>query len=209
VPRPEIVGTYFGVSNKIDTHNQFRQHELALEELWLTHDPWFRLDTTFVGMTVTDAFLLARYSAADDAGLKRMGIKDFAARTSYDLFNRRATAEPFSEIILNNTASQQQQLESTDSPLTWEQAMEFHRFEITNQRDSNNARTRRSCSMKAADCKQGVSTLECQHPACIAKKNRGNNRFGDTTGVFVCKNILCQKQHWIEVANQSRNLANE
>ena len=68
VPRPEIVGNYFGVSNKIDTHNQLRQHELALEELWVTQNPWFRLNTTFVGMTVTDAFLLARYSAADDSG---------------------------------------------------------------------------------------------------------------------------------------------
>lgn len=46
-----------------------RQHELALEELWwVTQNPWFRLNTTFVGMTVTDTFLLARYSAADDSG---------------------------------------------------------------------------------------------------------------------------------------------
>ena len=33
VPRPEIVGNYFGVCNKIDTHNQLRQNELALELL--------------------------------------------------------------------------------------------------------------------------------------------------------------------------------
>lgn len=209
VPRPEIVGIYFGVSNKIDTHNQFRQHELALEQLWVTQDPWFRLDTTFVGMTVTDAFLLARYSAADDAGLKRMSIKDFALRTSYDLFRRKTTAEPFSEIILNNTSSQQQQLETSNSPLTWEQAMEFHKFDITNQRDSNGARARRACSMKAEGCKGGSGTTECQHPACIATKNARTNRYGDTFGVFVCKNIFCQKQHWINVANQSRNEANE
>jgi hypothetical protein len=36
VPCPDIVGKYFSVANKIDTHNQIRQNELALEQLWLT-----------------------------------------------------------------------------------------------------------------------------------------------------------------------------
>jgi hypothetical protein len=34
VPHPEIVRRFFSVSNKIDTHNQLRQHELALKEHW-------------------------------------------------------------------------------------------------------------------------------------------------------------------------------
>jgi hypothetical protein len=87
VPRPEIVGEYFGVSNKIDTHNQLRQNELGLEQLWMTQDPWFGIVTTIVGMTVTDSYQLARYSASDDAGIKGMGIREYALRTSYDLFH--------------------------------------------------------------------------------------------------------------------------
>ena len=133
-----------------------------------------------------------------------MSIKDFALRLSYDLFNRKTSAEPFSEIILTNAFSQQQLLETSNDPLTWEQAMEFHKFDITNQRDSTGARARRACSMKAEGCKGGVCTTECQHPACIEKKNARMNRHGDTFGVFVCKNIFCQKQHWIDIANQSR-----
>lgn len=107
VTRPEIVGEYFGVSNNIDTHNQLRQNELGLEQLWMTQDPWFRFVTTIVGMTVTDSYQLARYSASDDAGIKGMGIRENALRTSYDFFHRKTTAEPH-----KNTSSKQPQRET-------------------------------------------------------------------------------------------------
>jgi hypothetical protein len=154
-------------------------------------------------MTVTDAFLLARYAASSDAGFKRMGVKDFALRVAYDFFERKTSSEPFSEIILHPTSSQQQQPETSNVTLTWEQAMEFHKFGKTNQRDGNGALVRRSCTMKEEGCKGGTGTSECQHPACLATKKAKTNRFGDTFGVFVCSNIICQKKHWVNVANQS------
>lgn len=204
VPRPEIVGFYFGVSNKIDTHNQLRQNVLALEQHWLTQDPWFRLDTTFVGMTITDAFVLSRYSASDDAGLKGMNIKEYALRTAYDLFHRKTTAEPFSEIMLgNNTFSKHQQHDTSNSSITVEQAMLSHAFKPTKQRDANNALVRRACSMKEPGCELRPGTKECSHEACMEIKKPGNNRFGDTFGVFVCENMLCRMKHWKTVAHQS------
>ena len=34
IPRPAIVSTYFGISPRVDNHNQSRQHDLAIEEKW-------------------------------------------------------------------------------------------------------------------------------------------------------------------------------
>jgi hypothetical protein len=58
---PEVVSTFFKTSNAIDTHNQLRQDLLQLEKKWLTKNPFFRLSTTLVGISVTDAFLLSNH----------------------------------------------------------------------------------------------------------------------------------------------------
>jgi hypothetical protein len=38
VPRLALASEYFSKSPRVDNHNQLRQHDLALEELWQTHD---------------------------------------------------------------------------------------------------------------------------------------------------------------------------
>jgi hypothetical protein len=37
------------------------QDSLKLEKKWVTQNPWFRLATTLIGITVTDTFLLCNY----------------------------------------------------------------------------------------------------------------------------------------------------
>ena len=59
VDRPEIVSTFFDNSNAVDRHNQVRQFELKLEKKWLTENPYFRLVTTLIGISVTDTWKLA------------------------------------------------------------------------------------------------------------------------------------------------------
>ena len=56
-----------------------RQHNLALEECWVTNNGWFRLFTTFVGMTVTDCWFLRERPAgmSEDKDDKRR-IVEFA-----------------------------------------------------------------------------------------------------------------------------------
>jgi hypothetical protein len=46
----------------VDDHNQAQQHELGLEETWATHDCWFCLNTTFLGVVVTDMWKAVRAS---------------------------------------------------------------------------------------------------------------------------------------------------
>ena len=65
VPRPSIISDYFEISNCIDSHNQARQFELGLERLWVTQDPWFRLDTAIIGVTVTDAWCNTPFSVTN------------------------------------------------------------------------------------------------------------------------------------------------
>jgi hypothetical protein len=61
VDRPQVISIFFAGSNVINTHNQLRQHSLKLERKWATQNPWFRLATTYVGVCVTDAYLLCNY----------------------------------------------------------------------------------------------------------------------------------------------------
>ena len=55
VARPSIIASYFKYSNVVDLHNQARQFDLALEKKWVTHNGYFRLFVTILGMSVIDA----------------------------------------------------------------------------------------------------------------------------------------------------------
>ena len=48
---------------------------------------WFRIFTTFVGITVTDAFLVSKYHDAGGANINKMSIKEFAEYIVHDLWN--------------------------------------------------------------------------------------------------------------------------
>jgi hypothetical protein len=61
VQSPAMLSTFFNDSNCVDSHNHVRQYELAIENKWLTQDPFFRLHTTLTGMTVTDVWKLASF----------------------------------------------------------------------------------------------------------------------------------------------------
>ena len=56
VPRPDVIAKYFKHCNKVDTHNQSRQFDLALEKMWVTRCGYFRVNTTLLGMCVVDAW---------------------------------------------------------------------------------------------------------------------------------------------------------
>ena len=86
VPRPKIVSKYFANSDKVDAHNHARQYQLALEKRWVTHCGWFRIDTTFIGITVTDAWKCVKFQSNNSA-LKKMTIKQFADRVAWDCAN--------------------------------------------------------------------------------------------------------------------------
>jgi len=90
IDRPQVVSNFFAGSNVIDTHNQLRQDSLKLEKKWATQNPWFRLATTLIGITVTDAFLLCNYHKVINGGAsenqeKKTTIQRFAGILAHQL----------------------------------------------------------------------------------------------------------------------------
>eukprot|EP00873_Tetraselmis_striata_P017874 jgi/Tetstr1/438138/TSEL_002864.t1 len=69
---------YFARSPRVDNYNQSRQHDLMLEEVWLTHDCWFRLHTTMAGIHVTDCWKLAKHHPPRHHPLKESTVVNFA-----------------------------------------------------------------------------------------------------------------------------------
>jgi hypothetical protein len=63
---------------RVDNHNQSRQHELAMEEAWLTQDFWFRLATTLACICVTDCWKLAKLHVSASHPSSALTIKDLA-----------------------------------------------------------------------------------------------------------------------------------
>jgi len=61
IPRPDILHILYEYVPLIDEHNKSRQSILALEKRWQTRNPWFRLITTIVGMSVVDMYRLYRH----------------------------------------------------------------------------------------------------------------------------------------------------
>jgi hypothetical protein len=94
VERPDVISTFFQDSNVIDTHNQCRQHNLALEKKWLTKDAYFRLATTLIGINVVDCYRLADFHQFINYTKKniekKMTIVRFAGILGYQLIQNSA-----------------------------------------------------------------------------------------------------------------------
>jgi hypothetical protein len=88
VPRPDVISQYFQISNAVDTHNQARQSDLALEQHWVTTNCWFRIITTFIGLTVTDAWKAYRHGVrGPNTTERKVTILEFTDRLVWEMLN--------------------------------------------------------------------------------------------------------------------------
>ena len=81
VARPALASCYFGIFNKVDIHDQRRQHELGLEMKWVAkseHAGKFRIATTIFGMVVIDTMLGLKGQSHLGHSFRSMTTKDFA-----------------------------------------------------------------------------------------------------------------------------------
>jgi len=104
VERPDVISTFFENSNVIDSHNQCRQSNLALEKKWLTKDAYFRLTTTHIGINVVDTFKLPDFHGiinfTKKAVEKKMTIVRFAGILGHQLIiNSARLAEGGSRFV--------------------------------------------------------------------------------------------------------------
>ena len=76
IPRPSIAHFYFELCPLIDNHNKDRQGVLGLKDCWPTKNPWFRLMTTLIGMSVVDLHRWDRNKRCDGAAFEWTGGDD-------------------------------------------------------------------------------------------------------------------------------------
>ena len=202
VERPAIISKYFENSNKVDVANHVRQFLLRLEKLWVTKDPYFRINTTIIGMTVTDAWLLARYQS-NNQNVKKMKVTDFADRLAWDCThnphskNKNGSGSSNSFIPSNEDQSTEVYisgneisintgelsfLQSTISPLS-QSALSIYNIAhnpiISDDKDNSGRTRRRRCNKCRA-----LTVWKCNHPVCASHIARYNNC--EYEGTFFC-----------------------
>ena len=206
--RPSVISDYFEYSNAIDVHNHARQGVLRLEDCWRTQDCWFRLATTFIGMTLTDAWKAYKYHTDEN-----IPVRIFADKVSKQLIRNTYPREEREQFIPIDTSARPMLVSplSTDSihhdestsPISLcSEIGSSHEFVRTMQKEGHAARTkRRVCS--AALC-QVKTDLECSNPVCRAFIHQ-QNRF-KSKGIFYCeKHIHLHHLNFMPRANENFN----
>ena len=101
--RPHVLSSYFSRCNVIDVHNQSRQHDLAIEESWVTSETYFRLCTTIIGIVVTDAWKLVRFHSKKWSNER---IIAFSNRLCYSILSDISRcAYPVDELMIETQQS--------------------------------------------------------------------------------------------------------
>jgi hypothetical protein len=97
VPRPDVVAKYYEGCNVIDVHNQSRQYNLRLEKHWVTEDGFFRLMTTIIGITITDAWKGYNHHLHDNHRHKGMELMEFTRLLTKDILDNKYPTTPISQ----------------------------------------------------------------------------------------------------------------
>ena len=94
VDRPAAISRYFEYSPVVDNHNQIRQHEIGVEQTWVTHNCWFRLFCTMVGIVATDVVYGSRMSVHPGHALASMPSWKVVTRLAYQLTHNNHASKP-------------------------------------------------------------------------------------------------------------------
>ena len=190
VARPAVLSRYFKYSNRVDVNNQMRQHNLALEECWVTTNSWFRIWTTFVGWTVTDVWFLRRKvkDVGDPGEQEKRQIVKFAGDLSESLLEMAGDMEAAEEAMeeAQTNAGAVVTVESSDSTLsslTGHTNDHKHTKEFLTYKGSKSAtRSGRKVASQARclwcsrtegkQCKTQVRCVQCGVGFCDAKSGR-------------------------------------
>jgi hypothetical protein len=196
VLRPDVISKYFNACNVIDSHNQVRQYELALEKQWIVHDGWFRIITTIIGMTVTDCWRAYKH-ALPLKKHKEITVKEFADRMAYDCIkNCHSNSAAFNGHIpvsgLPPTVGvggqqdgDEDDISTVTAPTTNTSIMSEHVFQKNHEfelmKSGKSRPKRRVC--RAPGCRKEMH-FRCSHPRC--EQFRYSSSHGWVYGVFYC-----------------------
>jgi hypothetical protein len=212
VDRPAVISDYFTSSNAVDKHNHARQAELKLEKHWITHNCWFRLITTILGITVTDCWKAYKHEMNS-----AMSVCEFSEQLAFELLNNTFSNQAvlFSEQL--SPMEKASGLENNDSPgskpkevsctarqelfsplttdrstnlskagkmeMLWCELIKIHKPVASSTYDKEGKRTRSKCHI----CKKYKTMWQC--------KECGKYIFHDGQGA---SNRMCHRKHIIQ-----------
>eukprot|EP00873_Tetraselmis_striata_P039028 jgi/Tetstr1/459292/TSEL_004691.t1 len=166
IPRPYVISRYFARSPRVDSHNQGRQHDQMLEELWLTHYRCFRLLTTVAGIHVTECWKLAKHYLPRHHPLKESTVVNFA-----DVM--------FKALIYNGLTGEVEPTRRTESVLadiTNEPPPLPHSIMHLGKRQGNDNATKQATMCRVDDDNVGWTSYKCPDcdipHLCIPSKRR-------------------------------------
>jgi hypothetical protein len=194
VPRPAVISNYFKTSNVIDSHNQARQGEIALEKRWVTQDCWFRLVTTLIGMTITDCWRAFK-QGMPQAKNKDIQANEFADQIAYDCIHNchsdvtsfngylATTEDDVVPQVVGGRMSDISSVTEAMAGLSLTTIMAEHPFMNNPEREQggNGRPIRRNC--RANGCTKTYHKM-CFHPRC--REFRYVTSKGWVKGVFYC-----------------------
>ena len=156
VRRPAIISTFFKYSNCVDVHNQARQFDLALEKKWVTQDPYYRLYTTMVGMTVVDTWKMMKKKDANHSSITEFA--DVLAREMIDHVENELQDVPPDNVV---TVEPEDTSMTTTSTLTVDTNMRHTKIFLTDKKQlrciwcSRINLTERKTTMMCLQCGKG------------------------------------------------------
>lgn len=208
VERLDMISKYFGHSNAIDTHNQSRQGNLKLEKRWVTQDCWFRLNTTLIGMSVTDCWLAYKHGTKSN-----VTVVEFTDRLAADLVRNKMSDDPDAIDHMNLGGDEVGPPLSIDvsnpsgvevaalSPLTIDSAIDSlvsdHKKVRNTERQPSGRARRRVCRVDGCS---NETVFRCSHPVCMNFRYNCNGK--RVQGMFYCDDHWPQ-EHWKEVRSRT------
>ena len=88
------MSNFFSAVNEVDSHNNSRQSDLALEKWWVTQCSWLRLCMPVAtGMTITNCWKLFRCGVKRYHYDKLIDIRVFSERLAQDCFNNNFSSD--------------------------------------------------------------------------------------------------------------------
>eukprot|EP00873_Tetraselmis_striata_P005078 jgi/Tetstr1/425342/TSEL_015791.t1 len=171
-----MVSQFFARSPRVDNHNHSRQHDLMLEELWLTQDCWFRMHTTMAGIHVTDCWKFAKHHLPRHHPLKESTVVNFDDLMCKSLIYNGLTGE-----VEPTRRTERVLADITNEP----PALTHSIMHLCKRPGNDNATKQARCTMcRVDDDNMGWTSYKCPDcdiPLCIPSKR--------------CKGVACWTRH--------------
>jgi len=196
IDRPSICHFLYTYLPHIDEHNKQRQTYLMLEKRWLTKDPWFRLMTSIVGMSVVDMHRVYRHHEIRLRGIDPEEVDEVRVRKFTDLICGGLKKWPQKErgTLNRNSISSLEEIKANLKRMGTQEDPTQKTINVNAKQESQGRRTGNLARVNCFICRQYVADrtkasrnvnnptpwvcIHCGMPLCLVDRSRDKNRVG-------------------------------